>query len=73
MIQTVLGPIDPAALGVCLPHEHIWCDQRLAPRPELFGVTRSTDSYMRLNDFDRQVDELKAYHAAGGRAIVEVT
>ena len=40
MIETVLGPIAPDALGVCLPHEHIWCDQRLAPRPELFGATR---------------------------------
>ena len=73
MIQTVLGPIAPENLGFCLPHEHIWCDQRKAPRPELFGVTRSTASYMRLDDFDRMVEELKAYRAAGGRSIVEVT
>ncbi len=73
MIQTVLGPIAPEELGFCLPHEHIWCDQRKAPRPELFGVTRSTASYMRLDDFGRMVEELKAYRAAGGRSIVEVT
>ncbi len=73
MIQTVLGPIAPEELGFCLPHEHVWCDQRTAPRPELFGVTRSTASYMRLDDFDRMVDELRAYRAAGGRSIVEVT
>lgn len=73
MIQTVLGPIAPEELGFCLPHEHVWCDQRKAPRPELFGVTRSTASYMRLDDFDRMVEELKAYRAAGGRSIVEVT
>jgi phosphotriesterase-related protein len=73
VIQTVLGPIKPEALGVCLPHEHIWCDQRLAPRAELFGVTRSTASYMRLDNFAAMVDELRAYRAAGGRAIVEVT
>lgn len=73
MIQTVLGPVAPQELGFCLPHEHVWCDQRKAPRPELFGVTRSTASYMRLDDFGRMVDELKAYRAAGGRSIVEVT
>ncbi len=73
MIETVLGPIAPEELGFCLPHEHIWCDQRKAPRPELFGVTRSTASYMRLDDFGRMVEELQAYRAAGGRSIVEVT
>lgn len=73
MIQTVLGPIAPEDLGFCLPHEHIWCDQRKAPRQELFGVTRSVASYMRLDNFSRMVDELKAYRAAGGRSIVEVT
>lgn len=73
MIQTVLGSIAPDELGFCLPHEHVWCDQRKAPRPELFGVTRSTASYMRLDDFGRMVDELKAYRVAGGRSIVEVT
>ncbi len=73
MIQTVTGPIEPAALGTCLPHEHVWCDQRLAPRPELFGVTRSTASYMRLDGFDRMVGELTAYREAGGTSIVEVT
>jgi phosphotriesterase-related protein len=73
VIQTVLGPIAPDQLGVCLPHEHIWCDQHLAPRLELFGVTRSTASYMQLTDFDRMVDELTAYREAGGSSIVEVT
>ena len=73
MIQTVLGTIHPDELGVCLPHEHIWCDQRLAPRADLFDVTRFTDSFMCLNHFDRMVSELKAYREAGGRAIVEVT
>jgi phosphotriesterase-related protein len=73
MIQTVLGPIRPEALGVCLPHEHIWCNQQLALRKELFGVSRPTDSYMRLDDVDRMVGELLAYRAAGGGAIVEVT
>lgn len=73
VIQTVLGPIAPEALGVCLPHEHVWCDQNLAPRPELFGVTRSTASYMKLDRYDDMVEELAAFRAAGGSAIVEVT
>jgi phosphotriesterase-related protein len=73
MIQTVLGSIDRAELGFCLPHEHIWCDQRTAPRNDLFDATRSTASYMRLDNYAAMADELRAYHAAGGRAIVEVT
>ncbi len=73
MIQTVLGPIEPHELGVCLTHEHIWCDQRTAPRRELFGVSRSTDDYMRLDDEDKLVGELVAFRKAGGGAIVEVT
>jgi phosphotriesterase-related protein len=73
VIQTVLGPISPEDFGVCLPHEHAWCDQRLAPRPELFGVTRSSGTYMRLDDVDRMVGELAAYREAGGASLVEVT
>jgi phosphotriesterase-related protein len=73
MIQSVLGSISADQLGFCLPHEHIWCDQRTAPRNDLFDATRSTASYMRLDNYTAMVDELRAYHAAGGRAIVEVT
>ncbi len=73
MIQTVLGPIGPDQLGVCLPHEHIWCDQRLGPRADLLGATRPESAYMRLDDFDVMVSELEAYREAGGRAMVDVT
>jgi phosphotriesterase-related protein len=73
MIQTVLGPIEPGDLGVCLTHEHIWCDQRTAPRRELFGVSRPTDDFMRLNDEQQLIGELIAFREAGGKAIVEVT
>ncbi|HUG16550.1 MAG TPA: hypothetical protein VMM78_16210 [Thermomicrobiales bacterium] len=72
-VNTVLGPIHPDELGFCLPHEHVWCDQHLARRPELFGLTRSTSNYMRLDNEARMLDELQAYRHAGGRAIVEVT
>ena len=73
VIQTVLGPIKPDDLGVCLPHEHIWCDQNLGPRLSLMGTLRDPAKFMRLNNFEFMVDELKAYKAAGGGAIVEVT
>ena len=73
MIQTVLGQIDPDQLGFCLPHEHIWCDQRFGPRVDLLGTTRPESTYMRLDDFDVMVAELRAYREAGGKAIVEVT
>jgi predicted metal-dependent phosphotriesterase family hydrolase len=72
-IQTVLGPIKPENLGVCLPHEHIWCDQNLGPRLSLMGTLRDSGKFMRLNNFEFMIDELKAYKAAGGGAIVEVT
>ena len=73
MIQTVLGPVAPADLGLCLPHEHVWCDQRLAPRSHLFGATRSTDTYMRLDDEPAMVAELCAFAEAGGGTVVDVT
>jgi phosphotriesterase-related protein len=73
VIQTVRGEISPDEFGVCLPHEHVWCDQHLAPRPELFGSTRSTTSYMQLTRSDDMVDELAAYRSIGGASIVEVT
>jgi predicted metal-dependent phosphotriesterase family hydrolase len=72
-INTVCGPVAPDDLGFCLPHEHIWCDQHLAPRRELFGVTRSTSTYMRLDDERRMLGELMAFRQAGGTSIVEVT
>jgi phosphotriesterase-related protein len=73
MIQTVLGPIKEKDLGVCLPHEHIWCDQNLGPRLDLLGATCDPAGFMKLDNFDRVVGELKAYKAAGGGAMIEVT
>lgn len=73
MIQTVLGSVRPEAFGVCLPHEHIWCDHSKAARPHLLGTSRTTGQTMRLNDFDRMMLELVAFRKAGGSAIVEVT
>ena len=73
MIQTVLGPIDVGDLGVCLTHEHIWCDQRLGPRGHLHSTLRSENNLMILNDFNRMLGELVAYREMGGKSVVEVT
>lgn len=63
MIHTVLGAIDPAEAGLCLPHEHLHCD--FSP------VTGDLDHV--LNDVDLVVDELAPLVAAGGRTVVDVT
>lgn len=73
MIQTVLGKIPADDLGVCLPHEHIWCNQNLGPKLELMDRTRDPATFMRHDNFDYMVSELKAYKSAGGGAIIEVT
>ena len=73
MIHTVLGPIRPEELGVCLPHEHLWCDQLLAPRRELFGTRTTVKIPMQLRNVELMVAELVAYREAGGSAVVEVT
>ena len=72
-IQTVLGSIDSKELGITLPHEHIWCDQRLGPRRDLMGTNRLESTFMLMDDFDLILEELKSFKDQGGGAIVEVT
>ena len=62
-IHTVLGEIEPAALGRTLMHEHVFCD--------LYRVTGRLNEL--LNDEALSVDELAALRQAGGTALVEVT
>ncbi len=73
IVRTVLGNVSADQLGICLPHEHIWCNQALAPRTELFGLTRSRSTWMRLDDEQLMLDELRAFKVSGGGAIAEVT
>ncbi len=68
-VRTVLGDIAPEDLGITSTHEHLWCDQGMCRTPDF---PRSGE-IMFLQDLDMVVDETKRYHAAGGRAIVEVT
>ncbi|HUQ77978.1 MAG TPA: aryldialkylphosphatase [Patescibacteria group bacterium] len=62
-VRTVLGDIDPSALGVTYAHEHLVID---GGRP----VELSPDFL--LNDLDRLTDELRAAYAAGLRAAIDM-
>ncbi len=63
VIVTVKGPIDPAALGATLAHEHLICD--------LSVHSGKADNV--LTDAARTIHELRYFRQAGGRAIIEVT
>ena len=62
-IHTVLGAIEPAALGRTLMHEHIFCD--------MYRVTGRLNEL--LNDEALAAAELELLRQAGGSALVEVT
>ena len=70
VVRTVRGDIAPEELGVTAPHEHLYCDQRLC-RSELDFP--GTYAKMVLLNVDTIVAELVDFHAAGGRAIAEMT
>lgn len=64
-VQTVLGPIDPAVLGVTLPHEHtqiaLW---QIPGRWDYWQLTRNRELIL---------EELAAFRASGGGAVVDLT
>ncbi|MBB31221.1 MAG: phosphotriesterase-related protein [Gemmatimonadetes bacterium] len=62
-VMTVTGPIEGEQLGITLPHEHIIVDLRHS----LSGFDAI------LNDVDIAIDEVRTFHQAGGRSIVEVS
>ena len=64
-VQTVLGPIDPAELGVTLPHEHT--------QIALWHVPDRWDYWQLTRDRDLILEELAAYREAGGRSLVDLT
>lgn len=61
-VMTLLGPIDPIELGVCLPHVHLLCDP--------VAVTADDPDY-RLDDEDRAEEEIEAFVTMNGRSLVE--
>ena len=64
-VQTVLGPIDPAELGVTLPHEHT--------QIALWHIPDRWDYWQLTRDEPLILEELAAYRATGGRSLVDLT
>ena len=64
-VQTVLGPIDPADLGVTLPHEHT--------QIALWQIPDRWDYWQLTRDRDTILEELAAFREAGGRSLVDLT
>ncbi|MFF7637547.1 phosphotriesterase [Kitasatospora sp. NPDC008050] len=59
-IRTVLGDLDPAELGVCDAHDHLFFRSARLPGQE-------------LDDPAAAAAELAAFRAAGGRAVIQWT
>lgn len=64
-VQTVLGPIDPADLGVTLPHEHT--------QIALWQIPDRWDYWQLTRDRVTILQELAAFREAGGRSLVDLT
>jgi phosphotriesterase-related protein len=64
-VQTVLGPVDPAALGWTLPHEHTAI--------ALWHIPNRWDYWELRRDEPVILEELGAFRAAGGGTLVDVT
>jgi phosphotriesterase-related protein len=61
-IITVLGDIDPSALGFCQSHEHL----SIARTSAIAGAPGQ-----QIDDPEKSLAELRLYYAAGGRALVD--
>lgn len=61
-IRTVWGDIPPHELGVCYSHEHLIIDA---------GYATDKEPGFLLSDVEKAVEELQAFYAAGGRAMVD--
>ncbi len=59
-VRTVLGDLDPAELGVCDAHDHLFFASKMLPGQE-------------LDDVDAAAAELRAFKRAGGAAVVQWT
>ena len=64
-IQTVLGPIEPDALGFTLPHEHT--------QIALWHIQSRWDYWQLTRDEPVILEELALFKALGGSALVDVT
>ena len=64
-VQTVLGPIEPTALGFTLPHEHT--------QIALWHIQSRWDYWQLTRDEPVILAELARYRDAGGSGLVDVT
>ena len=64
-VQTVLGPIEPDALGFTLPHEHT--------QIALWHIEARWDYWQLTRDEPVILDELARFRAAGGSGLVDLT
>lgn len=62
MIMSVTGPVGPDQLGLTLMHEHL-----------LINQVREQRRTGLVNDHEALLAELKAFHGAGGRTLVDLT
>jgi 5-phospho-D-xylono-1,4-lactonase len=60
VVRTVLGDVAPGGLGACDAHEHLFLVTPAQPGDELSDVAKA-------------IEEVKAFAAAGGRALVDWT
>ena len=80
-ILTVAGPIDPAAAGPTLMHEHIFIDFKAPPAmlPPATGISvlRSDDAAgsggFGLTDYDESLAEVMEFKLVGGATIVDTS
>lgn len=64
-VQSVLGPVEPEALGFTLPHEHT--------QIALWHIESRWDYWQLTRDEPVIIDELARFQAAGGSGLVDLT
>jgi phosphotriesterase-related protein len=69
--MTVLGPISVDDLGFTLPHEHLSIDLTAFPGGITIGGADAVFNPVLHTEI--LIEELKAYQAAGGKSLVELT
>ena len=62
-VMTILGPVDPGALGFTLHHEHIF---------NHINPLAATDPDLVIDDLASSAADLELYAGAGGRTIVDM-
>lgn len=60
-VQTVLGPVDHALLGITDAHNHVWIET-------IAGADLEAPV---LDDEEKIIEELRAYRAAGGSSLLD--